>query len=178
MILSDTVKMKEFQEDPEMLIDLMYRIARGYRNSPDLRLTWLNNMAKKHLERGNHTEASMCLVSSAALVAEYLHMLEDQPHMPIGAVSFQKVTPNALLESAVSDDVVSPDEEGVCLGKDFTEQGLVVLLEHAASYLSTVIYILYKVMKYYKLWSFIIIILICKRLNIISFNFRLGCLKL
>ena len=25
MILSDTVKMKEFQEDPEMLIDLMYR---------------------------------------------------------------------------------------------------------------------------------------------------------
>jgi dedicator of cytokinesis protein 6/7/8 len=139
MILSDTVKMKEFQEDPEMLIDLMYRIARGYRNSPDLRLTWLNNMAKKHLERGNHTEASMCLVSSSALVAEYLHMLEDQPHMPVGAVAFQKVTPNALLESAVSDDVVSPDEEGVCLGKDFTEQGLVVLLEHAASYLSTVL---------------------------------------
>ena len=27
MILSDTVKMKEFQEDPEMLLDLMYRIA-------------------------------------------------------------------------------------------------------------------------------------------------------
>ncbi|XP_059491152.1 dedicator of cytokinesis protein 7 isoform X2 [Neocloeon triangulifer] len=137
MILSDTVKMKEFQEDPEMLIDLMYRIARGYRNSPDLRLTWLSNMAKKHLERGNHTEAAMCLVSSSALVAEYLHMLEDQPHMPIGAVAFRKVTPNALLESAVSDDVVSPDEEGVCLGKDFTEQGLIFLLEHAASYLNS-----------------------------------------
>ena len=29
MILSDTVKMKEFSEDPEMLIDLMYRIAKG-----------------------------------------------------------------------------------------------------------------------------------------------------
>ena len=29
MILSDTVKMKEFQEDPEMLLDLMYRIAKG-----------------------------------------------------------------------------------------------------------------------------------------------------
>lgn len=37
MILSDTVKMKEFQEDPEMLLDLMYRIAKGYQNSPDLR---------------------------------------------------------------------------------------------------------------------------------------------
>ncbi|CAN8011055.1 unnamed protein product, partial [Ixodes pacificus] len=52
MILSDTVKMKEFQEDPEMLLDLMYRIAKGYQNSPDLRLTWLANMAQKHTEVG------------------------------------------------------------------------------------------------------------------------------
>lgn len=50
MILSDTVKMKEFQEDPEMLVDLMYRIAKGYQTSPDLRLTWLQNMANKHTE--------------------------------------------------------------------------------------------------------------------------------
>ena len=50
MILSDTVKMKEYQEDPEMLVDLMYRIAKGYQNSPDLRLTWLQNMAAKHAE--------------------------------------------------------------------------------------------------------------------------------
>ncbi|PSN35267.1 Dedicator of cytokinesis protein 7 [Blattella germanica] len=133
MILSDTVKMKEFQEDPEMLMDLMYRIAKGYQNSPDLRLTWLANMAQKHMERNNHTEAAMCLVHSAALVAEYLHMLEDQPHLPIGAVGFEKVSPNALEESAVSDDVLSPEEEGVCLGKDFTESGLVGLLEQAAS---------------------------------------------
>ena len=52
MILSDTIKMKEFQEDPEMLIDLMYRIAKGYQNSPDLRLTWLQSMAAKHSEVG------------------------------------------------------------------------------------------------------------------------------
>ena len=50
MILSDTVKMKAFESDPEMLIDLMYRIAKGYQNSPDLRLTWLQNMAAKHSE--------------------------------------------------------------------------------------------------------------------------------
>ncbi|XP_066997234.1 dedicator of cytokinesis protein 7 [Anabrus simplex] len=133
MILSDTVKMKEFQEDPEMLLDLMYRIAKGYQNSPNLRLTWLANMAQKHMERNNHTEAAMCLVHSAALVAEYLHMLEDQPHLPIGAVGLERITPNVLEESAVSDDVLSPEEEGVCLGKDFTEGGLVGLLEHAAS---------------------------------------------
>jgi len=90
------------------------------------------------LQRNNHTEAALCRVHSAALVAEYLHMLEDQPHLPIGAVGFEKVTPNALEESAVSDDVLSPEEEGVCLGKDFTESGLIGLLEQAANSFSAV----------------------------------------
>lgn len=75
----------------------------------------------------------MCLVHSAALVSEYLQMLEDQPHLPLGAVSFEKVTLNILEECAVSDDVLRPEEEGFCLGKDFTENGLIGLLEHAAS---------------------------------------------
>ncbi|KAF2358297.1 DHR-1 domain [Trinorchestia longiramus] len=133
MILSDTVKMKEYQEDPEMLLDLMYRIARGYQNSPDLRLTWLANMAQKHSEREQHAEAAMCLVHSAALVSEYLYMLEDRPHLPIGAAAFDALSPNVLQESAVSEDVVSPDEEGICTGKYFTEGGLVGLLEQASS---------------------------------------------
>uniref|UniRef100_A0A8C2KQ64 Dedicator of cytokinesis 7 n=1 Tax=Cyprinus carpio TaxID=7962 RepID=A0A8C2KQ64_CYPCA len=133
MILSDTVKMKEHQEDPEMLIDLMYRIAKGYQTSPDLRLTWLQNMAGKHSERNNHAEAAQCLVHSAALVAEYLSMLEDRKYLPVGCVTFQNISSNVLEESAVSDDVVSPDEEGICSGKYFTEAGLVGLLEQAAS---------------------------------------------
>uniref|UniRef100_A0A665UL57 Dedicator of cytokinesis 7 n=1 Tax=Echeneis naucrates TaxID=173247 RepID=A0A665UL57_ECHNA len=133
MILSDTVKMKEHQEDPEMLIDLMYRIAKGYQTSPDLRLTWLQNMAGKHSERNNHAEAAQCLVHSAALVAEYLSMLEDRKYLPVGCVTFQNISSNVLEESAVSDDVVSPDEEGICSGKYFTEIGLVGLLEQAAA---------------------------------------------
>ncbi|KAG7223180.1 hypothetical protein INR49_015788 [Caranx melampygus] len=131
MILTDTVKMKEHQQDPEMLIDLM--IAKGYQNSPDLRLTWLQNMAGKHSERGNHAEAAHCLVHSAALVAEYLNMLEDCRYLPIGCVTFQHISSNVLEESAVSDDVLSPEEEGICAGKYFSESGLVGLLEQAAA---------------------------------------------
>uniref|UniRef100_A0A8C9A8N2 Dedicator of cytokinesis 6 n=1 Tax=Prolemur simus TaxID=1328070 RepID=A0A8C9A8N2_PROSS len=134
MILTDTVKMKEHQEDPEMLIDLMYRIARGYQGSPDLRLTWLQNMAGKHSELGNHAEAAQCLVHAAALVAEYLALLEDRRHLPVGCVSFQNISSNVLEESAISDDILSPDEEGFCSGKHFTELGLVGLLEQAATY--------------------------------------------
>uniref|UniRef100_A0A8C8SQD4 Dedicator of cytokinesis 6 n=1 Tax=Pelusios castaneus TaxID=367368 RepID=A0A8C8SQD4_9SAUR len=134
MILTDTVKMKEHQEDPEMLIDLMYRIAKGYQNSPDLRLTWLQNMAAKHASQGNHAEAAQCLVHAAALVAEYLSMLEDCRHLPVGCVSFQGISSNVLEESAVSDDVLAPDEEGICSGKFFTELGLVGLLEQAATF--------------------------------------------
>ena len=32
-----------------MELDLLHRIANCYQNSPDLRLTWLQNMAQKHL---------------------------------------------------------------------------------------------------------------------------------
>jgi len=132
MILSDTVKMKEYQEDPEMLIDLMYRIAKGYQNSPDLRLTWLQNMAAKHTDSGCHVEAGMCLVHSAALVSEYLYMVDDKGYLPIGCVDFEGISYNALEESAVSDDIVSPEEEGICSGKYFCENGVVGLLEQAA----------------------------------------------
>ncbi|NXD26640.1 DOCK8 protein, partial [Spelaeornis formosus] len=136
-ILSDTVKMRGFQEDPEMLMDLMYRIAKGYQTSPDLRLTWLQNMAEKHTKRKCYTEAAMCLVHAAALVAEYLSMLEDRSYLPVGSVSFQNISPNVLEESAVSDDVLSPDEDDICSGRYFSESGLVGLLEQAAELFGT-----------------------------------------
>ena len=93
------------------LADLYYYMNTGYQNSPDLRLTWLETMAAKHDSQQHYAEAAMCKIHCAALVSEYLHMLEDRQYMPTGAVTFSRLTPNAVEESAVSDDVVSPDEE-------------------------------------------------------------------
>uniref|UniRef100_A0A8C4QN86 DOCKER domain-containing protein n=1 Tax=Eptatretus burgeri TaxID=7764 RepID=A0A8C4QN86_EPTBU len=135
-ILSDTVRMKSYKRDPEMLVDLMYRIAKGYQTSPDLRLTWLQNMARKHAERDNHAEAAHCMVHGAALVSEYLAMLEDKTYLPVGSVSFERISGNVIEESAVSDDILSPDEEGICSGSFFSETGLVGLLEQAANLFS------------------------------------------
>lgn len=50
----------------------------------------------------------------------------------------QNISPNVLEESAVSDDILSPDEDGVCSGRYFTENGLVGLLEQAAELFSNV----------------------------------------
>ena len=56
----------------------------------------------------NHTEAAMCLVHAAALVSEYLYLLEGKSYLPIGCVAFQNISPNVLEESATSEDTLAP----------------------------------------------------------------------
>ena len=50
----------------------------------------------------------MCLVHAAALVSEYLYLLEGKSYLPSGCVAFQSISPNVLEESAISDDVLAP----------------------------------------------------------------------
>ena len=45
-ILLDSVKMREYQDDIEMLADMHHRIAQGYMNAPDLRLASLETLLK------------------------------------------------------------------------------------------------------------------------------------
>ena len=71
------------------------------------------------------------------------------------------MTPNAVEESAVSDDVVSPDEEGICTGKNFTEPGLMQFLDEAAKLFNRAImyeavnevYKVYKSILYISQWA-------------------------
>ncbi len=68
------------------------------------------------------------------LYAVFLWLLSiDEYCNRYAIVFFQHISSNVLEESAISDDVVSPDEEGICTGKYFTESGLVGLLEQTAS---------------------------------------------
>ena len=57
----------------------------------------------------------MCLVHAAALVSEYLYMLEGKPYVPKGCVAFQSISQNILEESAISDDILAPVSCAVCL---------------------------------------------------------------
>ncbi|CAH2247117.1 dedicator of cytokinesis 10 [Pelobates cultripes] len=71
-VLMATAQMKEHEKDPEMLVDLQYSLANSYASTPELRRTWLESMAKIHARNGDLSEAAMCYVHIAALIAEYL----------------------------------------------------------------------------------------------------------
>ena len=129
-VIKDTTELRACS-NPEMRLDLMYSIAKGYQNSPDLRLAWLETMMNKNKEQGNYAEAGMCLVHAAAMIAEYLGKLAPKPYMPLGAVTFSKISPNVIEESAVSEDTVSAKQEGVCNSQKFSEEGLLGMLKLA-----------------------------------------------
>lgn len=55
-VLMATAQMKEHENDPEMLIDLQYSLAKSYATTPELRKTWLESMAKIHRKYENFSE--------------------------------------------------------------------------------------------------------------------------
>lgn len=72
----------------------------------------------------------MCLVHAAALVAEYLYLLEGQPYLPVGCVAFQHLSPNVLEESAISEDIITPVSRSLVPG--VYELPLVAKVVHAS----------------------------------------------
>uniref|UniRef100_A0A8B9LMK3 Dedicator of cytokinesis 11 n=1 Tax=Astyanax mexicanus TaxID=7994 RepID=A0A8B9LMK3_ASTMX len=100
-VLMATAQMREHEKDPEMLLDLQYSLARSYASTPELRRTWLDSMARAHLKNGDFSEAAMCYVHVAALVAEYLHR---KKLFSTGLAAFKKITFNIDEEAAMKED--------------------------------------------------------------------------
>lgn len=55
-VLMATAQMKEHENDPEMLVDLQYSLAKSYASTPELRKTWLDSMARIHVKNGDLSE--------------------------------------------------------------------------------------------------------------------------
>jgi len=88
-----------------MLQEMTCRIAHGYKTAPDLRLTTLENLARQHQHESQNAEAAMCLIHSAALVAEYLFFKESGYGGPRGSQAFAKCTINCQEETIWTADV-------------------------------------------------------------------------
>ncbi|XP_072539764.1 dedicator of cytokinesis protein 9 isoform X1 [Salminus brasiliensis] len=121
-VLMATEQMKEHEKDPEMLVDLQYSLAKSYTSTPELRKTWLDSMAKIHVKNGDLSEAAMCYVHVAALVAEYL---KRKGMFRQGCLAFRVITPNIDEEAAMMEDVGMQDVH-------FNEEVLMELLEECA----------------------------------------------
>uniref|UniRef100_A0A671MYI9 Dedicator of cytokinesis protein 9-like n=1 Tax=Sinocyclocheilus anshuiensis TaxID=1608454 RepID=A0A671MYI9_9TELE len=135
-VLMATAQMKEHESDPEMLVDLQYSLAKSYASTPELRKTWLDSMARIHVKNGDLSEAAMCYVHVAALVAEYLRrkvlfLFSPSlfPHISLsfhhGCTAFRVVTPNIDEEASMMEDVGMQDVH-------FNEDVLMELLEECA----------------------------------------------
>uniref|UniRef100_A0A8C2FL50 Dedicator of cytokinesis 9b n=1 Tax=Cyprinus carpio TaxID=7962 RepID=A0A8C2FL50_CYPCA len=129
-VLMATEQMKEHEKDPEMLVDLQYSLAKSYTSTPELRKTWLDSMAKIHVKNGDLSEAAMCYVHVAALVAEYLKRKGEEStrgHRMFrqGCSAFRVITPNIDEEVAMMEDVGMQDVH-------FNEEVLMELLEACA----------------------------------------------
>ena len=103
-ILIDTEQMKLYEHDPEMLIDLQYRVADSYSNAPELRITWLESMARIHIAQGNWSEAAMCVVHGAGIVAERLRAQggELESVLRNGCAIFKPISRNVSGEKYIS----------------------------------------------------------------------------
>ncbi|XP_063323540.1 dedicator of cytokinesis protein 9-like isoform X2 [Pelmatolapia mariae] len=121
-VLMATEQMKEHENDPEMLVDLQYSLAKSYTSTPELRKTWLDSMARIHNKNGDLSEAAMCYVHVAALVAEYLWR---KGMFRQGCSAFRVITPNIDEEAAMMEDVGMQDVH-------FSEEVLMELLEECA----------------------------------------------
>ncbi|XP_020930470.1 dedicator of cytokinesis protein 10 isoform X28 [Sus scrofa] len=100
-VLMATAQMKEHEKDPEMLVDLQYSLANSYASTPELRRTWLESMAKIHARNGDLSEAAMCYIHIAALIAEYL---KRRGMFSMGWPAFLSITPNIKEEGAMKED--------------------------------------------------------------------------
>ncbi|XP_032878969.1 dedicator of cytokinesis protein 9 isoform X12 [Amblyraja radiata] len=121
-VLMATAQMKEHENDPEMLVDLQYSLAKSYASTPELRKTWLDSMAKIHVKNGDLSEAAMCYVHVAALVAEYLRR---KGIFKQGCSAFKVITPNIDEEAAMMEDGGMQDVH-------YNEDVLMELLEQCA----------------------------------------------
>ncbi|XP_041054568.1 dedicator of cytokinesis protein 9 isoform X1 [Carcharodon carcharias] len=121
-VLMATAQMKEHENDPEMLVDLQYSLAKSYASTPELRKTWLDSMAKIHVKNGDLSEAAMCYIHVAALVAEYL---KRKGIFKQGCSAFKMITPNIDEEAAMMEDVGMQDVH-------YNEDVLMELLEQCA----------------------------------------------
>ena len=76
-VIRDSIKIDKYNYDPEMIVDLTYQVSLGYKESPDLRLAWLENLVSFHTNAQNFEEVAQCKFLIAGLIIEALSVINQ-----------------------------------------------------------------------------------------------------
>ncbi|KAA0195443.1 hypothetical protein HAZT_HAZT004397 [Hyalella azteca] len=124
-VLVATAQMAHHSNDPEMLCSLQHSLAASYAATPQLRITWLHAMARLHLQHRCISEAAMCEVHIAAVMAEYL---KGEKLYSEGCAPFNIISPNILKD----ENNTRTDHAGGQTDTVFTLDSLITQLECCA----------------------------------------------
>jgi len=133
-VIHDSERIAEFRFDPEMTEELFFDVSIAYRDSPDLRVTWLENLAKHHTDRKNYDEAAQARILMGALVVQRLMELPDYADrgLPFSPAHFAAVSPVVKNQPGLPKiTAAQAAEEGIYQSELFSEAGLIKILKEA-----------------------------------------------
>lgn len=133
-VIHDSAKISQYAFDPETTADLTHEVSVGYVDSPDLRVAWLENLAKFHREQKNLEEVAQCKFAVAALVVACLNLAGPRLGVPASARELQAVFPNVAAEPGLPSLEATGDER-LFNSAIFSEEGLEQTLSAAVKFL-------------------------------------------
>ncbi|GAM28663.1 hypothetical protein SAMD00019534_118390 [Acytostelium subglobosum LB1] len=112
------------RSDIEMVAEMYYNIANNYFESPNLRVTWLENLSKKNTDNAQYDEAAQCLIQSAFLISRYL--FKSGKYGFVGTTSdYVAICPN------IPNELELPPLKDDTVLQAWTLEYMIHLLEHA-----------------------------------------------
>lgn len=112
------------------------QISKGYIDSPDLRVTWLESLATYHRQNQNWLEAAQCRIHICAIVSGYLTLLKPTEAIVVDKEAFMRLSPN------IAEDLVIPQgigkADGICQTAAFSRKGLFDQLLEAVQHIKMV----------------------------------------
>lgn len=135
-VIQDSCKIDKYNYDPEMIVDLTYKVSIGYKESPDLRLTWLENLVSFHVTAENFEEVAQCKFVIAGLIIESFknRISTTQIGLPSSKNQISLFCPNIQTEPSHPSGKGASDEN-LFTSTRFSESGLIDTLNQATKYL-------------------------------------------
>eukprot|EP01117_Protostelium_nocturnum_P015724 TRINITY_DN611_c0_g1_i2.p1 TRINITY_DN611_c0_g1~~TRINITY_DN611_c0_g1_i2.p1 ORF type:complete len:1956 (-),score=658.81 TRINITY_DN611_c0_g1_i2:97-5964(-) len=125
--------------DEESTADIYRQIADDYIDSPDLRLTWLDNLALIQVQWGNIEEAAQSKIALAYLICQHLNrnspnLLPPELRRDVETSPFTTISPNVFHDLQLSEAVFV--DESRFQSSNWSLNGLVSFLRDASTLLA------------------------------------------